>query len=325
MNTNSKFRGESLQRHARLFQQALVISAYWLLASPAAGQTPEAEWHCKGPNVVMVPDHVEPVFAPASGGFTIVVTFDATVPAAHRPVIQFAINEWDAVLQSRGVNPANYPITVRYGAPSDGALATTTTTFGIPSGNLRSAVMVVDPNQTWYVDPNPADDDEFSANPPPAGFDLLSVVRHELGHALGWLGAGNGRIDPLLSGNVFDPVRLNIALTADGHADANAHPGELMQPRIGTRTRRGIAAYPTVALVSRAFEYQMAMHFVDPAFSGSPIGSAWRPWRSFQEAMNNAPAGVPLLLAPTSFTVPAGATFSASHTVLSARGGATIR
>jgi hypothetical protein len=293
------------------------------LMPTANQQAAQLEWQCSGPRIITVKDEPTRMVVPAGGGFTITLTFDATVPAAHRPVIQFAVNEWDAVLQSSGVNPANYPITVRYGAPNPGALATTYTTYAVPSGVLRRADMVIDPNQTWYVDPNPADDVEFGNNPPP-GFDLLSVVRHELGHALGWLDNGNGRIALLVASGVFDGSRLNIAMVGS-HADGNAHPGELMQPTIGQRVRRGIALYPTVALVSRAFEYQMPMHFVDPNFGGTATGSAWAPWRSFQDAMNSAPGGVPLLLAPTTLTVSAGAAFSTPHTIQSARGGATIR
>ena len=122
------------------------------------------------------------------------------------------------------------------------------------------------------MDATPADDVEFASNPP-AGFELLSVARHELGHAFGW--TESSRVTTLVSGGIFDTSRLNIAVVDGGsHANGGEHPNELMQPSIGTRTRRGIALYPTAAMVSRAYEYRIPMNFVDPAFGGTPTGSA---------------------------------------------------
>jgi hypothetical protein len=150
------------------------------------------------------------------------------------------------------------------------------------------------------------------------------VARHELGHAFGWI-SHSDRVGSLVAGGTFDAIRLNIGVVDGGsHADPGAHHAELMEPRIGLGQRRGIALYPTVALVSRAFEYRIPMRFVDPAYPGDASGDAWAPWRSFTEADGGTPADMPLLLAPQTFTVPRGAQFSTRHVIQSARGGAVI-
>jgi hypothetical protein len=221
------------------------------------------------------------------------------------------------------VNSDNYPIAVVYGAPENPDALAEMTTHTTSDGVLVRAQLVVDARRTWYVDANPADDVEFGDRPP-RGYDLLTVARHELGHAFGWI-HHSGRVSSLVAGGTFDASRLDIGVVDSGsHADPTAHPGELMQPRIGSGQRRGIALYPTVALVSRAFEYRIPMRFVDPAYTGDASGDAWAPWRSFAEADGNAPVDLPVLLAPQTFTVPRGAQFSTRHVIQSARGGAVI-
>ena len=288
------------------------------------GQTdqnqPPLEGNC-GVRVVAVDAPVG--IQPASGNFTIVQTFNANLPAAERAVIQQAINEWDALLQSRGVNPGNYPIAFAYGTPSSPSfLAETVTTFNQNGGALISATMVFDPNRTWFIDPSPADDAEFATIPLPNGFDMLTVARHELGHALGW--TTTSRVTSLVANGAFDGGRLSIAVVENGaHADPTAHPNELMVPAIGTSTRRPIKLYPTAALLSRAYTYFIPMHFVDPAFDGWEIGAAFQPWRYLTTASPQSP-GLPLLLAPATHPVPRNQTFSTFHRWDAARGGATI-
>src|ERR1051325_9969719 len=260
---------------------------------------------------------------PQSGTFQITPSFNANVPAADRAVIQQALGEWDSILQSRGVNPASYSVAFMYGKTSSSTTLAVTTVSYYADGTLAGASTVFSTNFVWFVDPTPADDGEFGQNPP-AGFDLLSVARHELGHAFGW--AGTSRVTGLVVNSVFDANRLNISLVAGApaHADPAAHPNELMVPSIGPGTRRPIQLYPTGALLSRAYQYQIPMNFVDPANGGTQTGSAWQPWQTLQKALTQSPAEIPLLLAPARFGVSINQPLASSHTLLSARGGASV-
>jgi hypothetical protein len=274
--------------------------------------------------MVPVEETTPSLLVPSSGDFQIAATFNANVTAAQRAVIQQALNEWDAIIQSRGFTPGSYPISFTNGPLAARALGLCDTKFSRSSGNLISAAITISDTETFYVDPTPADDVEFAADPPPAGFDLLSVMRHEIGHAIGW--TATNRTNGLIAGNVFDAPRMNIGITAGGfHCDPALHPDELMQPGLPESTRRPIRLYPTAALVGRAFQYQIPMQFVDPAAVGTQTGTAWEPWQSFGAAINLAPLDVPLLLAPQFFNVLANQTFSARHSIFSARGEATIR
>jgi hypothetical protein len=301
------------------------LCAILLAPMVTAGFSHAAGGRCGGVTVIIVTNEPSP-FQIQSGDFNIAVTFDANVPAADRAVIQYAVNEWNAILQSSGVNPGTYPIRIAYGQPNNpDALASTTVSSR--NGTLVSNSMVFKADELWFVDPTPADDSEFGSNPP-AGYDLLTTARHELGHAFGW--SKTSRTTNLVVNNVFDPARLNIALVSgwadDGgfHADDAVDPNELMTPTMGPGERRPIKLYPTATLVSRAFQYQIPMNFVDPANGGTQTGSAWEPWQTFQGAVAQAPAGIPLLLAPATFAVPRNQPMSGPHAVYSARGGATV-
>lgn len=259
-----------------------------------------------------------------SGNFMILTTYEPSIPASWRPVINYAVNEWNQVLQSQGVNPSLYPITFRrIDMGSAGPLAQAVTYWN-GSGQLSHTTIEFNSRYYFFVDPTPEDDSDV---PFSDGYDLLSTVRHELGHAVGWVGRSNIRIDPLVDGSIFDTSRLNIALhsTDDtSHTNGTVHPGELMQPSIGASTRRSIAMYPTVAMVARAFEYRIPMEFADPSFIGSPDGSAAYPWRSFTEANAAGSSSLPILLAPQEFHVSPQSIFGRNHTLVAARGGATV-
>lgn len=310
---------------AALLAAGFAVAASAQVATNQSPSNTEPSFHAGCGGVVMVAVDRGPIIAPASGTFHISATFDSGITAAQRAVIQQAINEWDAIIQSRGVNPGTYPISFRYGPLAAGTLAVTSVSYDSGSGDLIKAAMTISTGYTWYEDANPATDDEFSQTPRPTGYDLLSVVRHELGHAMGWV-TGSSRVTSLVGDNIFDSSRLNISLVPGDTAHANAadHPLELMQPTIGPSTRRPIRLYPTAAYVARAFHYQIPMQFVDPNSSGTQTGTAWEPWHALPFATLASPSGTPLLLAPATLSVARNQMLITPHTLYAARGSAVV-
>jgi hypothetical protein len=288
-------------------------------AKPANIQTPGN----LAQDVILVPVDAPALadeFLQLAGPLNINAAFNANLTPQQRAVFQQAITEWTAIIRTSGVTPGNYPIMFSNGPLTGTNLAVTTTTFNSSNGNLISANIVFDnrPATTWYVDPNPANDVEFNGTPP-AGFDLLSVARHELGHALGW--ANTNRVTALLSGNVFDLTRLNIGTVSTGglHANSGIHAFDIMIPSIPASTRRSVSLYPAVALVARAFFYDIAMSFVDSTYTGTETGSANTPWNTVREGADLASFGQ-LLLTPGTYNDAVPLTLARPLTIKVARG-----
>ncbi len=292
-------------------------------AGTAGAQTQDNLSH----DVILIPVEVTELTSESlqtNEPFSINATFDANVTAQQRAVFQQAINEWTAIIRTRGVTPGNYPITFSNGPLTGMTLALGTTTFNSRNGNLISSSIVFDdrPATIWYVDPNPSDDVEL-ISAPPAGYDLLSVARHELGHALGW--TNTMRVTALISGNDFDPTHLNIG-TVDGggrHADPNVHANDIMVPSIPISVRRPISLYPAASMVARAYFYDIAMSYVNSTYLGTETGSANAPWNTVREGANLAPFGQ-LLLTSGTYNEVAPLTLSRPMTIKVARGGSAL-
>src|SRR5262249_7437424 len=147
-------------RIMKLRPSAKILCAVLLALLAAATRTPAAELgYCGGVKEIGLDVPASPSLL--SGDFTITITFDANVPAADRAVMQQALNEWDAILRSRGVNPGTYPISVSYGPLPYPLLASTSTTYSLNGGALIKASTVFATGVTWFVDPTPANDSEF--------------------------------------------------------------------------------------------------------------------------------------------------------------------
>jgi hypothetical protein len=236
--------------------------------------------------------------------YQIILDFNQNVAQPFRDVIQYAANEWSALLNNSDFHSCNYPVVVLMSSslPS-GVLASTQRSIN-QDGELIGATLAIQSTNTWFLDQSPQGDDEFQSNSPPIGYDLLSVMRHELGHVVGW--TATSHVTNLLSNSVFDEDKLNIAFDAvSNHTDANFHVNDLMNPTIGVSERRAISLYPDVAMVSKAYHYGVTN--LRAAESGGGIsnsGAVYEPFgvmlRAFEQF--SSPPNSTLILMPGTIT-----------------------
>lgn len=296
--------------------------------SPTVGEvnTELEEKHFCRVNVVSVDEPLPKIHLMQSNEpFTIAATYNQNVTTEQRKVIRQAIAEWEEIIETRGFASVRYPIDFVNGLMPEETLGATTVSVGQQTGDLYSAEITINNHEsnTWFIDPTPAEDSEFDSTPP-AGYDLLSVIRHEIGHAVGWV--ESSRVKSLLSNNIFDVDKLNIATTYPEslHTDSRIHIDDLMNTTLGSSERRAITLYPTCALVARAFHYDIAMKFVDSTYRNNGRGSAADPWNTFTEGISQTPSGNQLLLIPGIYQETVPIIITAPMIIKAARGGSAV-
>ncbi|MFN8587366.1 MAG: hypothetical protein U0704_06150 [Candidatus Eisenbacteria bacterium] len=276
----------------------------------------------------MLPEPLGRTPSRATGGpLQFTVTWDTAMVArpAYQAVVMQALAEWSAIVTDAGCITNPLPIHVQF-LPLGGTFIGFCNSYVYGAGCIAYDTLTIGSNTAWFVDPTPGNDSEFAGpGPGPAGYDLLTVVRHEVGHGVGW-GTG-AQVDPyMMADSVFDQATLNIATsTATGlHVHDAWLPNDLMTPSIGARTRRPISLYPDASLIARSEGMRIPMHFVDDGGVGLGDGSATHPWTSPLNATIHTPAGWPILVGRGTQHTLTGTVFETPHTWSAARGGATI-
>jgi hypothetical protein len=311
-----------------------VLLAAGLMVLPSLGQAqvrridPPQESgviQCVQPEVTYVPELPQRV---EGAPFSFAVTWDPTINShpGWQTVIQQAINEWQSVLTDDGCSANPLPLYVRARSMGGQLLALTNAYSSGVNGCIVFDTLSVNTDFTWFVDPTPWDDSEFTSGAPPAGYDLLTVIRHELGHAVGW--TLTSKNSSLMADSTFAPQRLNLLTTTTRgvgwHVNPDWLPNDLMVPSIGQSVRRPIRPYPDVAGPARGFDGAMTMGFIDPGNAGAELGTPSFPWRTIPLAFGSAPAGWTLMLAGTTHHVAQYSLFNVNRTIDAVRGGASV-
>lgn len=306
------------------------------VAAQVAPPTARPEPRCGGGRAYLAPPLAGDWADTGSAPLVIVPIYGSGVTAAQQAVIAHAIDEWEAALTAspKHANPLYVGIDVD-DIEEENVLAHCVTYFAFLGGAIKvsHASLTIDPEWDWYVDPQPATDDEF-LEAPPAGPDLLSVMRHELGHGLGWAGGSWSPVPTLLTGFVFDKGKLHIEMAEgdsgqvdDGHCSEDAFSDALMLPSLPPGHRRPIRAYPELALLGRAYVADVDAQFVDAAANPwGASGSANQPWTELGFAMANAPAGMPIIVLPGTYLESGTLPATSAHDVLGTHAGeATVK
>jgi hypothetical protein len=176
---------------------------------------------------------------------------------ARKAVIEQAVVEWETRVKDEGT----FDVTFTFASSGSflgqwqggGSFTVGTDVYPWTAGlthtvTFNAAYLTGNPSMWW--DPTPATGGDVPTN----RWDVLSTVRHELGHALGFttgLYVNNfgtpGQVDRWkshVSGSTFDPGGLNVSLASVNNLshllDSGATQGDLMVPSLVNGVRRPI-------------------------------------------------------------------------------------
>lgn len=249
-----------------------------------------------------------------SGSFTITATFDPSVTPAQQVVIQYAINEWNTILTSNGIMPSVWNLPIRFTPLSPGTLGQTPV---VCSGGIPIAASIdFNSSVNFYVDSDPSTTETF------ANYDLLTVARHEIGHAVGWVNCSTPFTNEIQN-QIFSPNKLNIAVENDNsHTDNSIHQDDLMNTSLLQGVRKEISLYPVVAAVAQAYKYETdGFRCVQSNAPSGGVGHIFEPLNSFKTTLDQIPADWTILVIPGSFNESAIVTRNNALKFILARGG----
>lgn len=262
-----------------------------------------------------------------SQDLVIVPIFNNNITAAQKIVIEQVLGEWNAIIRSRGlITSSVLTIEFRNAGLTDGNVGNARIIVSHPSLIFVRIRFDNDGTTAWYVDPTPNNpfDDTIASNQ----FDFLTIARHEIGHAIGFISSRQEATNFVNSSEtVFDQARLNIALNSINrrHSATVLHPSDIMNCCIGPQVRQTITLYPAAAFIARAYECLITMDFADSRTpSSSPDGSATDPWVKLEDWKADSQKQRNLLLIPGTYSVPKRFTIDFPVTISSARGGNAI-
>ena len=186
-----------------------------------------------------VADTVENTVANTVAPVTITIVEDEQI----KTVLASAVEAWRAGGLTRDVD-----IELEVADLGNAALASAAVLERDDAGHATRAIVTIDTDAAglgWYID--------VSAPPADAGFDLYSVLVHELGHVIGFsdvLSHSHGNASAALAA-----IGVDAVWTPDGHhLDADHHPGDAMNPLLVPGQRRPLTDLDI--LILQALEVQ---------------------------------------------------------------------
>lgn len=195
-----------------------------------------------------------------------------TWTAERMGVVNYALNEW----ASKIINNETIDITFDFtNASVDGYLGQFNSGGSIVSGtDIRpwtsglnhvihfNADLFSTPSFYIWWDPTPATSDDQ----PFAGWDALSITRHELGHLMGFSGMYMDDFNTAseivlmeshITNDVFDPTGLAIPMNTGEISHVAQSLDDLMSPSISNSIRRGISSTDLAMLGTAYYDYEI--------------------------------------------------------------------